>query len=82
MGVKDEDLKLQLNSNGGLVKINILPEPSNSIRNTPLKFSDRSKDFIDSLKRKFNHPAWLSFSKGQSVNTTQTMFSGSQEPII
>jgi hypothetical protein len=26
-------------------------------KNTPLKFSEQSKEFIDNLKRKFNHPS-------------------------
>ena len=63
MGIKDDDLKLQLNSNGGLVKINSVAEPSKGTSNMPLKFSERSKDFIDNLKRKFNHPSWVPLSK-------------------
>lgn len=63
MGIKDEDLKLQLNSNGGLVKIDTILEPSLGKSSVPLKFSEKSKDFIDNLKRKFNHPCWVDLSK-------------------
>jgi len=63
MGIKDEDVKLQLNSNGGLVKIDTILEPSLGKSSVPLKFSEKSKDFIDNLKRKFNHPSWVDLSK-------------------
>jgi hypothetical protein len=63
MGIKDEDLKLQLNSNGGLVKIDTILEPSLGKSSVPLKFSEKSKDFIDNLRRKFNHPSWVDLSK-------------------
>lgn len=63
MGIKDEDLKLQLNSNGGLVKIDTILEPSLGKSSLPLKFSEKSKDFIDNLRRKFNHPSWVDLSK-------------------
>jgi hypothetical protein len=63
MGIKDEDLKLQLNSNGGLVKIDTILEPSLGKSSVPLKFSEKSKDFIDNLRRKFNYPSWVDLSK-------------------
>ena len=50
MGIKDDDLKLQLNSNGGIVKIDTISEPSLGKSRMPLKFSEKSKDFIDNLK--------------------------------
>jgi len=67
MGIKDNDLKLQLNSNGGIVKIDTISEPSLGKSRMPLKFSEKSKDFIDNLKRKFNHPPWVDLSKVSSV---------------
>jgi hypothetical protein len=79
MGIKDEDVKLQLNSNGGLVKINTVAELIKGKNNLPLKFSERSKDFIDNLKRKFNHSSWVPLSKASSVNTT--MFGGERDLI-